>query len=1501
MAGIRRWCVAAGLAAVTCIGAVWSQLIVPRPEDQALNITLPVSPQLSFVLQTAERAIADQDWNRAIDLLQQVLDAPEDAFLGYDEPSSGQGRAAELLVSLPTAGRQQYERRYTAAAEALLAQADRSGSLEPLGELARRFPLTEPGRTALWRLAIVRQDQGESLSAARLFDALLLDSVAAKAWGGQLLLRSAAVWLAAGDEAIATERLERLANSPTETVPGPAGPRSIGKGQTVTLDDLRTFAGLSAASRPDDPVKDVQPVRPPANTASTFAPATGGAVWASPAVIVEESTYPERVRDLNSQLRSLEKRFLAESERSGRTLIPAPIPLVQGGLVIYRGPNKVKAVRARDGSVAWASVLVDFTFKELAEKNEFLEGDELIRELFLGQRAWRDATSAALSADNRFVYTVMNCGMVGAVDAGMLMLSGRHAKGPFRDNTLQAYRLQGGKQQWVIGGPRNQREDEFAGLYFLGAPLPWQGLIYCLVEDRGQVRLLVLDPTPENRPTIVWSQALLNPSPDMTIEYHNGRRTANLTPVASGDLVICPTGAGTIVAVDAQQRRLVWATEYSQPEFLDPRERMLRNAMRQRQNNVQRQRQALDGLLDEPRWRSGPPLLAGEYLLLTTPDSHTLLCLRQSDGSIAWELPVDHRLYLAGVVENRVIVVGEGHVEAFDLATGQPAWGEPTPISRPSGRGLLNGPLYTLPLASEELATIDLRDGRLLVRTPLPSGMLPGNLVAAEGRLVWQSAQGLTAFSSQDEIAPELAALAGDDVTAQRLALRGEQHLHAGNVEAGLSDLRRSLELEDSLRTRRVLISALLDGLRVDFSGSLAVATELDRLVSGTSDELPFRRLYASGLQQRGDRVEAFEQYLRLGGLIRPGADLENVDASLAVSPDRWIEARMRELLQSSPDVDRVRMQAIASEHLAAAAQGRTEADYRRLVSLARLTRGTDLEEAARLELARNSQSASELWQEWLWLPFLKSERESVRAEAAARLAQIYLAMANTWALAPILQQLETEFADTPCYDGRTGRELTTTWRADPRYALTIAGAMVQSLPTDPISVTLRESSGPLDRSRPVPVIGRVDGPLQDWSFRYDDRQQSLRAYAPTGRFGWEVRVGPASQNEQLALQGIMIRGHLVMLIIEDRFDLVNALDATGGSLRTRAGGQRLLADLNDFDSPRQLMGRMDGRSGALGLAGPLTSTLICFQRGVELIALDPWTNQTAWKRRLVEPAAAIVADDEYTVLLPRRRTAALSVLSGIDGQLLNQPAPPTETVSAPAGVAWGRLIFRVHKTDATTQFRMFDPVLNQAVWEHELPSPVLWSIVDGGDFAVVDGNGAFHLLRYTDGRELLKVDLPVDFEAPRDSLTVVTDSQRIYLALNQPQNSQVLRFDRTSAISGERPVNGRLFAIHRAAGAVAWTRDVAGYFIDPAHPTGWPFLMLAAQQKPAEADVMGRAFLVLSKETGEPLHDSHQAIKGSTTSRLTSGWKVDAERGVVQLQYGSDLLEIQCGPVVTP
>ena len=117
---------------------------------------------------------------------------------------------------------------------------------------------------------------------------------------------------------------------------------------------------------------------------------------------------------------------------------------------------------------------------------------------------------------------------------------------------------------------------------------------------------------------------------------------------------------------------------------------------------------------EEGHWLSGAPLLADHHVILTPRDSNELHCLSLIEGKLLWKRPRDQGLYVACVSEGHVVVVGRTQVTAYSLAEGSEVWNDPISIPEPAGRGVRIGDKYLLPLSTGEIASLDLKTGRLL-------------------------------------------------------------------------------------------------------------------------------------------------------------------------------------------------------------------------------------------------------------------------------------------------------------------------------------------------------------------------------------------------------------------------------------------------------------------------------------------------------------------------------------------------------------------------------------------------------------------------------------------------------------------------------------------------------------------------------------------------------------------------------------------------------------------
>ena len=460
-------------------------------------------------LELARRSLDAGEVAEAVDLLLLVARGPEDAVLADGTPV--RAAAAGLLGGLSGEAREVFVLRAGVEAAAALAVA----GLDPaaLAATARYFPATPAGTRAAARLADLLLDRGEFAEAARRFDDLAALPFPPTADRGRWTLKAAVAHLRAGDRAAADERLEAV-----PTAARSAFAASLGLGET---DGIAALAGRPGGDAGRDPGPDAWPWpgRLPGRSivSPTVAPpaavnTVGGPSWAV------GTTRELPATEVDGPAAATAGLTRAIRAAAGESVWPAARPLLLPGVaapggagaVIFTTPAGVAAADARTGEPLWRSApLPDSDFFRVAKTEEppiLTDRNRgtitAVRNLF-EERAYRDAASGSLSADDRHVYAVRN------VDLPKLdpsFVAGRQ-RGFFVDpsrrprvNRLAAYERDTGRLAWSVGGWRSWRPtaeggaDETSAAFFCGPPLPTPHGLAVVTETGGTLRLLVLDP-----------------------------------------------------------------------------------------------------------------------------------------------------------------------------------------------------------------------------------------------------------------------------------------------------------------------------------------------------------------------------------------------------------------------------------------------------------------------------------------------------------------------------------------------------------------------------------------------------------------------------------------------------------------------------------------------------------------------------------------------------------------------------------------------------------------------------------------------------------------------------------------------------------------------------------------------------------------------------------------------------------------------------------------------
>ncbi|MEC9003213.1 MAG: PQQ-binding-like beta-propeller repeat protein, partial [Planctomycetota bacterium] len=644
----------------------------------------------------------------------------------------------------------------------------------------------------------------------------------------------------------------------------------------------------------------------------------------------------------------------------------------------------------------------------------------------LTPRLWDDASYGQLSSDGQRVFVLWDLGYAKSnISSNVLIRPGgiqtRPPGAPKPYNRLASLDLKTqGSLQWIVGGVDGEDEPRLAGAFFLGPPLPLNGQLYVLAEVKGEIRLVVLD---TRTGQLRWTQQLAHVD-TRTITLDSTRRLAGATPSFSDGVLVCPTSAGAVVAVDISTRSLLWGYQYQQQAPVNPRFGFRPSTTRSKKRNGE-------------RWADASVTIAQGKVLVTPVEGDDLICLDLLTGKSSWPTQKrDERLYVACVHQGKVVMVGKESITAFTLADGKPAWSEPITLKKgmPSGRGFQSDDFYYLPTTGKQLLKIDLSKGEILQE--ITTSTVLGNLVCYRDEVISQTPRNLETYLQAARLREKVAArLEKDPQDSWALARRCELLLQDGKRLEALDSLRKCYQLDPTdIAMRSLLIDTILDLLREDFTTHQGLIAEARDLVEQPAERESFLQLLAMGLQNSGDLEGSFQTYMSLWTLdLQSSATpqderpLEKVSEDLHVRRDRWIQARIMQLLTKAEPAQRAKMEKTIQAHYDEAVASAKTQPLRNFIGF---FGSHTLAEQAQLQLASQLIHADqiidrELLEAELYLVRLKrSANESVVAGATARLARLLKLARRYDEAVPYYIELATRWPDTVVIDDQTGQQL---------------------------------------------------------------------------------------------------------------------------------------------------------------------------------------------------------------------------------------------------------------------------------------------------------------------------------------------------------------------------------------------------------------------------------------------------------------------------------------------
>ncbi len=1463
----RRW-----LQAVLCTFCLFAIAIaqVYAEGDEGTRYVNPFQPAPSDIrrpLTLAMRAIEDGEYSDAAYRLGQLLmlesiDDPEAQDYFMVDLNSGEGalvrdrlkaKANALIASLPAEGRRAYELHFGDQARAQLDEALAEGDVEKLTDVIRRFFHTRAGYEASLLAGRVYLARGRPMAAALHLQRLVDESVDAAEYEPELSILLATCWLYADmPEKARHVLLDLKRRAPNASLN--LGDRTVGlfRDDNQPLDWFRDLLGDRQAigqAEETDWVLYQGNVR--RNGLSRGTSPLMNSRWVVPTTIERED---EKIID----------RFTKQYRDEGRSAIPVLYPLAVRGTIVMRTPRKLLGVDFASGKRVWVwppweDETTDPYIGQLALLQRGLSG---MREQELHQRVWEDVAHGHITSDGQSVFLLHELGYAPSVTnqaPGFMIVPGgfrTQAPGaPRSSNQLVSLSLaRQGAAQWIVGGESGEDEPQLAGAFFLGPPLPLNDHLYAVAEFNGEIRLVVLD---AQTGRLQWQQQLAHAENQM-ISVDATRRLRGATPSFEGGVLLCPTVAGALVAVDLSTRSLLWGHRYEE-EPTDNRGQHIRFG----QIYNRRKPQEVGA-----RWLDTTVTVADGRVLLTATgaEADELHCLELLSGELAWP-PQDRgdRLYLACVHEGKVVFVGTEEVTALRLSDGEAAW--PAPIAlkdAPSGRGFYSDHFYYVPTAGAELVQIDLDAGEVHKRTSTTRVL--GNLICYEDEIISQGPDFLAAYYQAAPLkarVEETLAENPDEVDA--LARYGEVLLQEGKRDEALATLRRAIALApDNDMTRALMVTTLLDALREDFSANVQTADEIQRLIDRPEQQSEYLRLMAEGWQATGQNRRAFDAYLALArfqGELGSESDisepeLERVDRQYDIRTDRWLLARFAELLQVADADDLAHMEQTIGQYRE---QAMATADVSALRRFVRLFGCHPLARPVELALASRLIESRELIEAELLLLDLEDSPElSVRAAATAEMARL-LELGRRYDLAAEhYRQLVDEYGDVECRDGQTGRQLAATAMENSTLVEAAERARRDWLYGEAKVAETPEvtSRYPSYRRVYTSQIRQRSGPIPPGlSVLYEPQPQNrLLIQDGDGNVVHAVSLG----NRRLAtsdygLTHARICGHLILVSMGMEILAIDTLQTAQSSSEAILWRHDLLrpaVSIGSYQTQVQVQSLkhpwggtrgvfVDSKKHLLGGTGYLSRKGAYYYSLHALTCADPLTGETIWERDGLPLGADVFGDDEFVFVVPPESDSAM-VFSAIDGrELESRPVPQLENRWATHGrnvLAWDQ-----ESVTSPLRLRLLDAWTGKEIWTEQVPLGTKATLVDSDEIAFLQPDGRLIVRGLDDAA--VRIAASVDPEPSLETLHVMR-SQDQYLVLAGRQvtvepNSPAARIRSVKLGSAVPMLTARIYAFDRTSGKMSWEQPVSidRYGYHSAQPSESPILLFLRHYTPVVAE----------------------------------------------------------------
>lgn len=1363
-------------------------------------------------LQAAETAVRQKNWKLAIELFQRLLDQPEDSLHRSENGSWQSVRAIvnQMLGRLPESTLLEYRGQYGGLAQQQLDAAKRSGLTAEFVSVATRYFHTPAGYEAANYLGCLHLDRSEFGLAARWFEQLAA-SPAPLTQNDRWKLQAILAIARSGKHAEANLLLEKLSQGRTTPV-------LLGSG---TVPAAEWLGRVQFDSSPESvALADWTQLY---GTAARLGTAVGGDPLLSPDWFLPLTS--------SHIVRNTLKWLVQDLQDQHRAQIMASSPLVMDGKVVYRDLRGIRSVDLESGKPLWESVegvsperilgglpsqQIDpqdawrFRINPFQNMNEYqgsaAEYSPLTSLLF------RDGAHGIISGDGNQLFVIEDHGILSRNQPGQHWGWDGNPDPqdpfglPWKTNRLVSYDLQTGRTLWSLGGSESREsfDPPLAGSYFYGTPAVAGEDLFLVASKGDDIRLWALD---RRTGTPRWSQLIAYA--DTKIDLDIARRWIT-SQVAVGDgVIVCPTTVGWLVAIDQLRQSVLWAHRYAPQTNQSNHEREPGSQLL-----PQRELNAL--------WCPSAPIISGNYVVFTPQEEPLLICLSATDGHRIWEQPKDNGLYLAGVFNQKVVVVAETGVTAYNLSDGQFLWNAPLDEGvLPAGRGVAVEDRFYLPLSNGELRTLNLTTGELASRTFVASQQPPlGNLAMHRGKLVSLSPAGLTVFGQREALLQSIhEKLATDPNDAWALLRSSEIHLLNHQYSDAISLLRkidRQKLTEDELaRHHAAHVESLSTLIHEDVLNRGAELDELRELAKTPAERLLFQELSAEKLLAENKPIEAFDIFLQLAQDPISGSITRTDDPHVTSGRTVWLSGRMFDLWRATPESQRTELDQRITAFTSAAGQQSLEACQASIRLFSFHPSAVD----ARFKLVDWMAQAQNFAGARLVLQQLKENSDSaVAAAAIERLAKMMTQLQLPADAVYYYELLQSKYGDVMVRDGLTGAQLAAEARTNTEldFAGHPRGVAWPTSPLRSVQSVVNYSQPPQNISleSPLPFFDRL-------SFdAYPNEQRLAMESVASGSVEWMVPLRSAVRGMDEGLFSVQQIGHQLYFInrgilhavspIERKILWSRSLDDNAEGITSgRHSGRPPVVPMvgpAHHDGGQSLLLQRAQSTGSFAIAQP---DYLCIYGRRSFSVLDPQSGEELWTLEGLPTNAIVVGHrDAIFTVVPGKNDA--TVYRALDGKPLEVPNMTRMLNNALMSYGSSLLLLDHDGTNPLRALglrrekvvlRLHDPVADQTRWRIEFPAGTLVSPLGDNEVVAIKTDGQILRIDVATGGTINLESIPGKKTGPRTEKYLFADADRIYLIANSRDQGHQTYGESLASIR----LNGTLYCWSRKLNTFMW------------------------------------------------------------------------------------------------